>query len=136
MNNYQRFLNWIEERYALNDWQNYLWNGGLNVSEMSREIGCNPRALTGQNRKIDERMEELVGDLTEKGILTPNKSAQPEQSPNGAAKDRQIAKLRAENNALKESNSQLRAKLQDLESQLEQLGLLGDILEETGRIPY
>ncbi|MET0119251.1 MAG: hypothetical protein ABW090_17665 [Sedimenticola sp.] len=136
MSNYQKFQNWLAEREAQDDWENYLWGGNLNISEMAREIGCNPRALTGQNLKISDSMKELVDNLTERGILQSSKAANPRQDMSGAVRDKQLAKLRSENNALREANSQLRAKIMDLEAQAEALGILGDIIEETSRIPY
>jgi cell division protein FtsB len=134
--NYKKYLNWVAERKAQNDWQNYFWGGGLNTSEMAREIGCNPRALTGQNSKISEHLAKLVEELTKKGILEASKSPLKGQTMSGAIRDKQLAKLRAENNSLMESNAQLRAKVMDLEAQAEYLGVLEDIIEETCRVPY
>ena len=136
MGNYEKFENWVAERNAHGDWGNYLWGGKLNTSEMAREIGCNPRALTGQNSKISERMKELVDDLTKRGILKTSKVANPSQEASGAVRDKQLAKLRSENNSLREANAQLRAKIMDLESQAERMGILADIIEETSRVPY
>ncbi len=136
MSNYLKFQNWVAEREALNDWENYLWGGKLNISEMAREIPCNPRALTGQNSKISELMKELVDNITERGILKTSTVSNLNKDLSGAVKDKQLAKLRSENNALREANSQLRAKIMDLEAQAEGLGVLGDIIEETSRVPY
>ncbi len=134
--NLDAFLQWQATQTADN-FKQIAFKGQLNRIEVAKAIGCGKSALT-QNPALRSALKALEDDLRKKGVLPPlTESAQEatdvlKQYDNNANRNtldtKRLSRLEAE-------NIELKAKIKELESQLERFGELSDTLSEMGFMP-
>lgn len=129
--NYKSWLAFVDERGKDGDWQNYISGSKLNRSEIARVLGCNPKAVRGENSKLTESIDQIEYKLIESKVIKRNDSNVDGVKVREANK--QTLQKSREVNLLKEKNASLRAKVSALEEQLKKYGLMDEYLEETGR---
>ena len=132
----ERFEKWTLERYAANDFKEYVRGRVLNRSEIARECEFGTSALR-QNPAIKVALDALENDLRKEGILPANSANPPEKPMDSALESRikrndNLSKNRIK--ALEEQNAALKAELQKLTSQLKQYKMREKHLSETGRM--
>ena len=111
--------------------------GQLNRSEIAKAVGCGKSALN-QNPALRAALQELEDNLRNEGVLPPltdsakESGAKIKHYDNSASRksrdSRRLSSLEAE-------NIELKAKVRELEAQLERFGELSSTLSELGFIP-
>lgn len=140
----RRFNEWVAERDQASDWPDYVRNGKLNRSELSKECGFG-RAALQQNPALASALAALEVRLAEKGVLSaPHLLGQdltPEQQAHVGAADEQVrrsmaarATLEKRVKSLEDQNAALRAENVDLRERLRRSALAEVHLAETGRL--
>lgn len=137
--NVGRFLEWIAERDAAQDWQDYERGGKLNRTEIAGECEFALSVLR-QNPGVRKALEALEKRLKSSGQLAASHQAGgdggDEESVN--AVERRIARAESAKairlKTLEEQNAALRAEVEDLRSLLAKYKLISEHLEETGRL--
>jgi translation initiation factor RLI1 len=135
--NHAAFLAWAISK-SDDDFRAYVHRGKLKRSEIATVCGFGKSALT-QNPAIRLALGNLENELRAAGILPPivmslpvGQKPQPAQR-NPDAKQRQRDGQRL--NSLEQQNAALRAELQLAKQMLERYTLMGEFLDETGRMP-
>lgn len=140
--NLRLLLNWVEQRYAAGDWDDYVRGGKLNKSEIAAECGF-ARSVFAQNPAIKTAVQGLEKELQGKGILDAIKASQnasdgiTEDATNESLNQRAMAaksKAEARVKALEEQNAALNAEVHDLRQQLTHFRHLDEHLMKTGRL--
>ena len=140
--NLQQFLDWMNERYAAGDWDNYLRGAKLNKTEIAAECGF-ARSVFAQNPAIKTAVQGLEKELQGKGILDAIKASQnasdgiTEDATNESLNQRAMAaksKAEARVKALEEQNASLKAEVASLRERLRRFEHLDDHLSRTGRL--
>jgi hypothetical protein len=140
----QRFNAWVDDRDRADDWAEYVRNGKLNRSELSKECGFG-RAALQQNPGLETALVELEKRLGEQGVLSAPplllQTLTPEQQAHVGAANEQVhrsmaarATLEKRVKALEEQNAALRAENGDLRERLRRTALAEVHLAETGRL--
>lgn len=141
-NNLHKFLAWIAERDATNDWTDYIRQGKLNRSELAAECGF-ALSVVRQNPAVKSALEVLEARLLASGILQPQKAAPGPATDAGTEAtsqsiDKRImaakGKAEARVKALEEQNAALKAEVRDLRDQLKTYRHLDEHLCSTGRL--
>lgn len=140
--NLQKFQDWIAEREAAADWQDYVRQSKLNRTEIASECDFGLSALQ-QNPAVKAALEALEARLLASGILKPVIAA-PEPTIEGASDatsqsiDKRIMQAKAKTEArvkqLEEQNAALKAEVRDLRDQLKTYRHLDEHLCTTGRL--
>lgn len=142
--NVQRFNDWISERDAAADWQDYIRQGKLNRSEIANECGF-ALSVIRQNPAVKTALEALETRLLASGVLQPVKAASSPAIEAGTdatnqAVDKRIMQARAKAEqrvkALEEQNAALKAEVRNLRDQLKTYHHLDEHLCTTGRLPH
>lgn len=155
--NVQRFKDWIAERDAAGDWNDYVRSNKLNRAEIANECGF-ARSVLQQNPTVKAELELVEVRLRGQGVLmaSPTSVSASSGSMEGAANDAQArsglrsedpavqmalrramdAKAKAETRvkALEEQNATLRAEIRDLREQVKKLNFLDGHLCVSGRL--
>ena len=141
-NNLQRFHEWIDERKAANDWQDYVRQGKLNRSEIAKECGF-ALSVVRQNPAVKSGLETLEAKLLAAGVLphernSPCASSEPRPNATSQAVDKRIlaGKAKAEQRVkqLEEQNAALMAEVRDLRDKIKTYCHLDEHLCSTGRL--
>lgn len=158
--NLQKFTNWVAERTAAEDWQDYIRFGKLNRSEIARECEFALSVLR-QNPAVKSALEALEADYLGLGV-TQRKGKAPDNPKSGLsdvaderlrteevpgtepvdqtdqAATTRILKAKAKAEArvkdLQEKYATLKAENNELREQLQRFKHLDDHLCKTGRI--
>jgi len=134
--NFQRFKAWIDERYRLNDWHNYIRGGKLNRTEISKEClfdrGVFKKGKGMGNPDIVTLLEEtenylLVSRILEKLEVVDSEAFEKASEKASKIKDMKLTKL-------EEENSILKSRVNELEEGLRKYDLLERHMGETGRL--
>ncbi|MBI5921984.1 MAG: hypothetical protein HY847_10120 [Betaproteobacteria bacterium] len=136
--NIKKFGDWVAERDAAGDWQDYIRAGKLNRSEIANECGF-ALSVVRQNPAVKAALEALEASLHERGILGGTEApGAAKDDPTALALERRVmaAKAKAEQRvkALEEQNAALRAEIADLREQLARYRHLEEHLYRTGRM--
>lgn len=140
----RRFTEWVGERDRAGDWADYVRNGKLNRSELSKECGFG-RAALQQNPGLASALAALEARLAEQGVLSASpllvQNLTPDQQAHIGAADEQVrrsmaarATLEKRVKALEEQNAALRAENGELRERLRRTALAEVHLAETGRL--
>ncbi|BAO30035.1 VPA1267 family protein [Sulfuritalea hydrogenivorans] len=136
--NVKKFGDWVAERDAAGDWQDYTRAGKLNRSEIANECGF-ALSVVRQNPAVKAALETLETSLRERGLIGgTDASTAAKDDPTALALERRVmaAKGKAEQRvkALEEQNAALRAEIGDLREQLARYRHLDEHLCRTGRM--
>lgn len=106
--------------------------GHLNRAEICKAVGC-ARSVLRQNPRVKAALEELEGGLRTRGVLPPVSTEEvPPLRLQGqlqrSTERERLRQLEVENAALRATVSELRRRLQRLES-------LDALVAQTGRLP-
>jgi len=139
--NLAKFLSWIAEREAANDWHDYLRGDKLNRSEIATECGFSLSVMR-QNPAVKASLEALEARLAASGI-TPPQEALSDSSSGLAARSESVVDNRiktamgradARVKMLEEQNAGLKAEVASLRERLRCFEHLDDHLARTGRL--
>ncbi|RUM50062.1 MAG: hypothetical protein DSY85_14295 [Marinomonas sp.] len=119
------------------DFKQIILRGQLNRVEVAKGIGCGRSALN-QNPALKKALRSLEDELRNKGILPPlteaaKKTAKNPQAYDTSANRKLIDSKRV--SSLEVENIELKAKIKELEKQLERFGELSEALSEMGLMP-
>lgn len=119
------------------DFKQITLRGQLNRVEVAKGIGCGRSALN-QNPALKKALRSLEDELRNKGILPPlteaaKKTAKKPQAYDTSANRKLIDSKRV--SSLEVENIELKAKIKELEKQLERFGELSETLSEMGLMP-
>lgn len=128
--NVRRFEEWIADRSAAGDWASYINANRLNRTEIAKECGFAKSVLL-QNPVVKTRLERLESELATQGLLTQ----QPKQSLSEVRASEALERSRRRVNQLEQQNHTLSAENDALKDKLRQLGVLDELLCESGRLP-
>lgn len=139
--NITKFQSWVAERWASNDWQNYLRRGKLNRSEIAAECTF-AKSVLQQNPVVKQALQDLETQLESRGIIhrsqTAFEASNEAASASAMAIDKRVmaakSKAEARVKALEEQNAALKAEVSDLREQLRHYDHLDDHLGRTGRL--
>jgi hypothetical protein len=134
--NLDAFHSWVATQQD-DDFKQIMFRGQLNRSEVAKAIGCGKSALN-QNPELREALKQLEDDLRDRGVLPPltdiakeeiDKHKPYDNTANRKALDsKRLSLLEAE-------NIELKAKVKELEGQLQRFGELSETLSEMGFMP-
>ena len=114
-----------------------VFRGKLNRKEIALGAGIGKSALT-QNELIVTELETLEDDLRKRGVL-PKKTVDRIEKEKQLKEFDQSATENARNKRrlsnLEQENTELKAKLRELELKLEKYSELGDVISELGMMP-
>lgn len=130
------FESW-KQTQSDDDFMQIIYRGQLSRKEMAKAIGSQTSVFR-QNPVVKQSLQNLEDVLRERGVLPPlvessntNKNG-PKEYSNKATTDilniKRLAELEAE-------NVELKAKVDELEKQLEKYGELSETISEMGFIP-
>lgn len=139
--NLKLLTTWIEEREAAGDWNDYLYQGKLNRSEIAAETGIGLSAFR-QNPRVKETLEALEARLKTLGVIQPSKAAHQPSNEGASASEKAVDKMimaaigkaEARVKALEEQNASLKAEVASLRERLRRFEHLDDHLGRTGRL--
>lgn len=138
--NIAKFQSWVAERWASNDWQDYLRGGKLNRSEIAAECTF-AKSVLQQNPVVKQALQDLEAQLESRGIIHSQTTFEASIEAAGAsamAIDKRVmaakSKAEARVKALEEQNAALKAEVCDLREQLRHYDHLDDHLGRTGRL--
>lgn len=140
----ERFNAWVDERVQSGDWSDYVRNGKLNRSELSKECGFG-RAALQQNPGLASALSALEVRLAAQGVLSSPPSLDEDLTPElkarvGAADEQAKRSMMARATldkrvkTLEEQNAALRAENLELRERLRRSALAELHLAETGRL--
>lgn len=119
------------------DFAQIIFQGKLNRMEVAKGVGFGKSSLN-QNPALRKRLKELEEHLRERGVLPPLtekakvQANQPKEYDNKAARRILDTKRTSQ---LEQENIELKARVQELEAQLERFGELSEVLSEMGMMP-
>lgn len=126
-----------KETQSDDDFMQIIYRGQLSRKEIAKAIGSQ-RSVFNQNPLVKESLQNLEDTLRERGVLPPlvqsaeDSINEPKEYSNKAGTDilniKRLAELEAE-------NVELRAKVEQLEKQLEKYAELSETVSEMGFIP-
>lgn len=134
--NLDAFQSWVATQQD-DDFKQIVFRGQLSRTEVAKALGCGKSALN-QNPELRTSLKKLEDDLRDKGVLPPltdmakSEIDKPKQYDNTsnrkALNSRHLSSLEAE-------NIELKAKVKELECQLQRFGELSETLSEMGFMP-
>jgi hypothetical protein len=134
--NLDAFQSWVATQQD-EDFKQIIFRGQLSRSEVAKATGCGKSALN-QNPELRQSLKQLEDDLRDRGVLPPlthiakkeiDKPKQYDNTANRKAVDsKRLSLLEAE-------NIELKAKVKELEGQLQRFGELSETLSEMGFMP-
>ena len=119
------------------DFAQIIFKGKLNRMEVAKGVGCGKSALN-QNPSLRKRLTELEEQLRNRGVLPPlsdkakAQAGQPKEYDNKSARRILDTKRTSQ---LEQENIELKARVKELEAQLERFGELSEVLSEMGMMP-
>ena len=128
--NFEAFKVW-KTKQTDDDFKLIIFRKQLNRTEIAKAVGCGKSALN-QNPSIRKALRELENELRAKGTLPPHrltntKSKGKQQELDNYISDENISTLEIE-------NIELRAKVKELEKELERFCELSQTISEIGFI--
>lgn len=119
------------------DFKQITFRGQLNRIEVAKGVGCGKSALN-QNPALRTALKALEDNLRDKGVLPPltesaKKNADKPKQYDNTANRKPLDSKRV--SGLEAENIELKAKIKELESQLERFGELNETLSEMGFMP-
>jgi len=126
--------NWIAERNAMQDFQEYERRGAINKTVLSQELGIGKSAFR-QNPRIKAALEEAESRWFPKKEKTDEEKAKDNKAKEEAL-DRSESRLSASRSELSkvlDENAKLRAENSDLKRKLERFEEMQSIISETGQ---
>ncbi|WP_341663733.1 VPA1267 family protein [Vibrio sp.] len=119
------------------DFKQIVFRGQLNRIEVAKGIGCGKSALN-QNPALKKALKALEDELRGKGVLPPltdvaKKNADKPKLYDNTANRKLLDSKRV--SSLEAENTELKAKVKELEKQLERFGELSETLSEMGLMP-
>ncbi|MEH6735014.1 MAG: VPA1267 family protein [Shewanella sp.] len=134
--NLAAFQSWIATQQH-KDFEKIVHGGQLSRTEIAKLVGFGKSALV-QNSKVRSALKQLEDKLRDKGVLPPltdmakSKTDKPKKYDNTTNRkvldSRRLSSLEAE-------NIELKAKIKELEGQLQRFGELSETLSEMGFMP-
>lgn len=119
------------------DFKQIVFRGQLNRIEVAKGTGCGKSALN-QNPALRKALKALEGELRDRGVLPPLTEAARKNEGKPQAYDntanRKLLDSKRES-SLEAENIELKAKVKELEKQLERFGELSETLSEMGLMP-
>lgn len=133
--NLNSFELWVATQ-SEDDFRQITYRGQLNRGEVAKAVGCGKSALL-QNPKIRNKLHLLEVDLRKKGVLPPiNNKDRKENDPKEYDHNFNRNQLNVKRiSSLEQENIELKAKLNELEKELERFVELSDALYEVGLVP-
>ncbi|MBT0109531.1 hypothetical protein J4H72_17710 [Vibrio alginolyticus] len=119
------------------EFKQIVFRGQLNRIEVAKGIGCGKSALN-QNPALKKALKALEDELRVKGVLPPltetaQKNADKPKAYDNTANRKLLDSKRV--SSLEAENIELKAKVKELEKQLERFGELSETLSEMGLMP-
>jgi hypothetical protein len=131
--NGQKLQQWIDDRYRLDDWADYLRDGALNRSLVAGEVGM-PRSSLYTNLANKSLLDILEGRLRGAGAIPETKATTPEALVVSEREEKHAVELATRLKALEERNATLVAENRELKRKLECYQMIEDHLSQTGRL--
>lgn len=119
------------------DFKQIVFRGQLNRIEVAKGIGCGKSALN-QNPTLKKALKALEDELRGKGVLPPLTDAAKKNEGKPQAYDNTANRKLLDSkrvSSLEAENIELKAKVKELEKQLERFGELSETLSEMGLMP-
>ncbi|MFS1422204.1 VPA1267 family protein [Shewanella sp. 10N.286.48.B5] len=119
------------------DFKQIVFRGQLNRIEVAKGIGCGKSALN-QNPALKKALKALEDELRGKGVLPPLTDAAKKNEGKPQAYDNTANRKLLDSkrvSSLEAENIELKAKVKELEKQLERFGELSETLSEMGLMP-
>ncbi|MCQ1061211.1 hypothetical protein LRP52_46370 [Photobacterium sp. ZSDE20] len=119
------------------DFKQIVFRGQLNRIEVAKGIGCGKSALN-QNPALKKALKTLEDELRDKGVLPPLTDAAKKNADKPIAYDNTANRKMLDSkrvSSLEAENIELKAKVKELEKQLERFGELSETLSEMGLMP-
>tara|TARA_Y100000588_G_scaffold347259_1_gene395925 strand:+ start:4298 stop:4735 length:438 start_codon:yes stop_codon:yes gene_type:complete len=119
------------------DFKQIAFKGKLSRIEVAKGVGCGKSALN-QNPSLKKKLKDLEEKLRVKGALPPltdtaTKNKDKPKAYDNTANRRMLDSKRV--SLLEAENLELKAKIKELEKQLERFGELSETLSEMGLMP-
>jgi len=134
--NFQRFKVWIDERYRLTDWHNYIRGGKLNRTEIAKEClfdrGVFKKGKGMGNPEIVTLLEKTEYYLLEQGIMEKREVVDSDALEKATEQASKIQDMKL--TKLEEEIALLKARVSEQEESLRKYGLLERHMAETGRL--
>lgn len=138
--NYGRFLGFVETRYNEADWEDFVLPSRLDLNKkmIARECEFDRKRIT-ENSKIKAKYNEVKADLIAKGILiednrTPSEQHSAKATTGKSNVDKRMLKKSQETNAaLEEQLYKTTKELEEAKAKLKRLTAIEDYLLATGR---
>ncbi|NDV93148.1 hypothetical protein GTH32_18420 [Alteromonas sp. 345S023] len=139
--NYERFLAFVEARYNEADWEDFVLPNRLDLNKkmIARECEFDRKRIT-ENSKIKAKYNEVKADLIAKGILIEDNSTPSEQhsakatTGKSSVDKRMLKKSQETNAALEEQLYKTTKELEEAKAKLKRLTAIEDYLLATGRL--
>ncbi len=119
------------------DFKQITFRGQLNRIEVAKGVGCGKSALN-QNPALRKALKALEDNLRDKGVLPPLSESAKKNADNPKQYDNTVNRKQLDSkrvSGLEAENIELKAKVKELESQLERFGELNETLSEMGFMP-
>lgn len=119
------------------DFKQITFRGQLNRIEVAKAVGCGKSALN-QNPALRKALKALEDNLRDKGVLPPLSESAKKNADNPKQYDNTVNRKQLDSkrvSGLEAENIELKAKVKELESQLERFGELNETLSEMGFMP-
>lgn len=119
------------------EFKQIVFRGQLNKIEVAKGIGCGKSALN-QNPALKKALKTLEDELRSKGVLPPLTDAAKKNEGKPQAYDNTANRKLLDSkrvSSLEAENIELKAKVKELEKQLERFGELSETLSEMGLMP-
>jgi hypothetical protein len=119
------------------DFKQIVFRGHLNRIEVAKGIGCGKSALN-QNPALKKALKALEDELRGKGVLPPLTDTAKKNTDKPKAYDTTVNRKLLDSkrvSSLEAENIELKAKVSELEKQLERFGELSETLSEMGLMP-
>lgn len=139
--NYERFLAFVETRNNEVDWEDFVLPNRLDLNKkmIARECEFDRKRIT-ENSKIKAKYNEVKADLIAKGILiednrTPSEQHSAKATTGKSSVDKRMLKKSQETNAaLEEQLYKTTKELEEAKAKLKRLTAIEDYLLATGRL--
>ncbi|PNH90523.1 VPA1267 family protein [Vibrio diazotrophicus] len=119
------------------DFKQIVYRGQLNRIEVAKGVGCGKSALK-QNPALRKALNSLENELRERGVLPPLTESAKQSVDKPKPYDNTVNRKLLDSkrvSSLETENIELKAKVKELEVQLERFGELSEVLSEMGFMP-
>lgn len=136
LQNLEDFQTWVATQ-SDDDFVQMIFRGQLNRGEVAKAVGCGKSALN-QNPMLKGALKKLEDELRDRKVLPPLSNT-TQKTQNKPQRYDQTTKRRALESkrlsSLEAENIELKAKVKELETELERFGELSETLSDMGFMP-